>query len=169
MKYWSLLFKYFCPLYICWAREYLIITFSFFFFLFESIYAQCLLIIFKIQCDDNIIRSISSVQRINKNTDISEEFIEFWELRKDNYQQFTIKNILFNYFIIKNKDKTIKPKISKSSKQNEIKSSNLLRIGSLNFPKTMDLFQWGQVHFILEDSEAIYIKVNQELDTSSSL
>ena len=61
---------------------------------------KCLLIIFKIQCDDNIIRSISSVQRINKNTDISEEFIEFWELRKDNYQQFTIKNILFNYFII---------------------------------------------------------------------
>ena len=130
---------------------------------------QCLLIIFKIQSHDNIIRSISSVQRINKNTDISEEFIEFWELRIDNYQQFTIKNILFNYFIIKNKDKTIKPKISKSSKQNEIKSSNLLRIGSLNFPKTMDLFQWGQVHFILEDSEAIYIKVNPELDTSSSL
>lgn len=51
----------------------------------------------------------------------------------------------------------------------EIQSSNLLRIGSLNFPKTMDIFQWGRVHFILEDSEAIYIKVNQELDTSSSL
>ena len=50
-----------------------------------------------------------------------------------------------------------------------LKSSNLLRIGSLNFHKTMDLFQWGQVHFILEDSEAIYIKVNPELDTSSSL
>ena len=52
---------------------------------------QYLLIIFKIQCDDNLIRSISSVQRINKNTDISEEFIEFFEIRMDNYQQFSIK------------------------------------------------------------------------------
>ena len=51
----------------------------------------------------------------------------------------------------------------------EIQSSNLLRIGSLNFPKNMDIFQRGRVHLILEESEAIYIKVNQELDTSSSL
>ena len=34
----------------------------------------------------------------------------------------------------------------------------MLKFGSYNFPQTMDLYQWGEVDFILNDTEAIVYK-----------
>ena len=93
---------------------------------------QQLLIIFKIKTDDNLIRSISYLQKINKFTDLTELFKEYWNLRIDNYQQFLIQEIIFNYFLIIEKDGLVKSKLNKPTPKIDIRP-NLLRVGSTNF------------------------------------
>lgn len=117
---------------------------------------QYLLIIFKIKTDDNLIRSISVLQRINKFTELQEIFNEYWNLKIDNYIQFTITEIIFNYLIIDDNHKISKPKINKP--QIVYIKPNMLKSGSYNFPQTMDLYQWGTLDFILQDTEAIVYK-----------
>ena len=118
---------------------------------------QYLLIIFKIKCSDNLIRSISTVQRINKISNVEEVFTEYWSLRSDNYLQFKIEEIIFNYCIIKPNNQITEQKISKAHSKIEY-NTNLLRVGSLNFPQTMDINEWGDVQYILNDKEAIVLK-----------
>ena len=111
---------------------------------------QFILVIFKIRTDENIIRSISTLQRVN-NLSIRElkvVFIEHWDLKKENYLQFNIEEIILNYkFISDDMEKTTsiinRPTISKPRN-----FYNLLNIGSYNSPMTMDLFYWGQYYLM---------------------
>ena len=123
---------------------------------------QFILIISKIRTDENIIRSISTLQRVN-NLSIRElkvVFIEHWDLKKENYLQFNIEEIILNYkFISDDMEKTTsiinRPTISKPRN-----FYNLLNVGSYNSPMTMDLFYWGGVDFVLDGNEAIVYKRN---------
>ena len=60
---------------------------------------QFILIIFKIRTDENIIRSISTLQWVNKLSinDLKNVYIEYWALKADNYLQFNIEEIILNY------------------------------------------------------------------------
>lgn len=100
---------------------------------------QYLLIIFKIKTADKILRSISVAQRINKFTNLTELFKEYWNLKLDNYQQFLIQEIIFNYFLIDKENKIIEIKITRP--QPIVITPNFLRVGSYRFPQTMDLFK----------------------------
>ena len=53
---------------------------------------QFMLIIFRIKTDDNLIRNISPLQRINKldKDFLLDSFTEYWNLKSDNYIQFNI-------------------------------------------------------------------------------
>ena len=117
---------------------------------------QYLLVIFKIKTDDNLIRSISTLQRINKSSKLQEVFNEYWNLKVDNYNQMEVKEIIFNFFLRENKQQVPKPIIT-SPKNTNIRP-NLLQIGGFNFPQTMDLYEWGTVDFILNGKEAIVYK-----------
>ena len=65
---------------------------------------QYLLIIFKIQTEDKLHRTISTVQRINKldKYELLSVFNEYWILKSNNYVQFSITEIHFNYKFIDN-------------------------------------------------------------------
>lgn len=119
---------------------------------------QYLLIIFKIQTEDKLCRTISTMQRINKldKNELLSVFNEYWILKSNNYAQFSITEIHFNYKLIDNSLKITKSKINRS--ENLRYKPELLKCGSFNFPMTMDLFQWGDVQFILECKEAIVYK-----------
>lgn len=97
-----------------------------------------LLIIFKIRTEDNLLRSISVVQKVNKLQldNLIEVFIEYWQLKIDNYHQFDIKEIIFNYLIIDNEQKISKPKLNRPKPV--VIMQNLLQVGGYNFPATMD-------------------------------
>ena len=65
---------------------------------------QYLLIIFKIKTEDKLHRTISTVQRINKldKYELLSVFNEYWILKSNNYVQFSITEIHFNYKLIEN-------------------------------------------------------------------
>lgn len=88
---------------------------------------QYLLIIFKIKASDKILRSISVAQRINKLTDLTELFKEYWNLKLDNYQQFLIQEIIFNYFLIDKENKITEIKITRP--QPIVITPNFLPVG----------------------------------------
>ena len=128
---------------------------------FSSLSAdQYVYIIFKVKTDDNIIRSISTVQRVNKLTsyDLIKVFIEHWELKTDNYEHFNIEEIIFNYKLISRESENITAILNKPLPVRDINKRNfvnLLKVGTYNFPITMDIFEWGGVDFILNEKEAI--------------
>ena len=119
---------------------------------------QYLLIIFKIKTEDKLHRTISTVQRINKldKYELLSVFNEYWILKSNNYVQFSITEIHFNYKFIDNSFKITSSKINRP--ENLTYNPKLLKCGSFNFPQTMDLFQWGGVQFILDNKEAIAYK-----------
>ena len=119
---------------------------------------QYLLIIFKIKTEDKLHRTISTVQRINKldKYELLSVFNEYWILKSNNYVQFSITEIHFNYKLIDNSFKITSSKINRP--ENLTYNPKLLKCGSFNFPQTMDLFQWGDVQFILDNKEAIVYK-----------
>ncbi len=121
---------------------------------------QFILIIFKIRTDENIIRSISTLQRVNKLSinDLKNVFIEYWELKADNYLQFNIEEIILNYKIISDEKENTSTIINRPAISKPRNFYNLLNIGAYNFPMTMDLFEWGGVDFVLDDKEAIVYK-----------
>ena len=105
-----------------------------------------LLIQFKIKTDSNIYRSISYIQRVNFNDfdKLFQIFLEFMNMKIDNYQQLEIKEIIFSYLILEdNKD-------SKFNEANIIKKdipftkiTNPLN----NIPNNMDYESWGEVKY----------------------
>ena len=119
---------------------------------------QYLLIIFKIKTEDKLHRTISTVQRINKldKYELLSVFNEYWILKSNNYVQFSITEIHFNYKFIDNSFKVTSSKINRP--ENLTYNPKLLKCGSFNFPQTMDLFQWGDVQFIKDNKEAIVYK-----------
>ena len=119
---------------------------------------QYLLIIFKIKTEDKLHRTISTVQRINKldKYELLSVFNEYWILKSNNYVQFSITEIHFNYKFIDNSFKITSSKINRP--ENLTYNPKLLKSGSFNFPQTMDLFQWGDVQFIKDNKEAIVYK-----------
>ena len=76
---------------------------------------QFILIIFKVRTDENIIRSISTLQRVNKLSinQLKYVFIEHWDLKKDNYVQFNIEEIIINYKIVSDEQENISTIISR--------------------------------------------------------
>ena len=80
---------------------------------------QYLLIIFKIKTEDKLHRTISTVQRINKldKYELLSVFNEYWILKTNNYVQFNITEIHFNYKLI---DYSLKIRTSKINRPEKI-------------------------------------------------
>ena len=100
-------------------------------------------------------RSISSYSVIRV-----EDFIKLlpnWlisvDLRSDIYNQYGVDAYVIAYFIIPKakKSRISKPRLYKEGH----KVIPRIKFGGYNFPSTMDLYQWGEVQFILNDQEAI--------------
>ena len=109
---------------------------------------QYILIIFKIRTSDNLYRTISSLQRINKDDrdKMLSLFREYWNLKIDNYSQDKLTEIIFQYKIIDTASLITSSLINKPrTAQN---SKKALKFGSFKLPQTMDLYQWGDVQLL---------------------
>jgi len=127
-----------------------------------------LLILFKIKTKNNQIRSISYMQTINLEDidQLKQLFIEFWNLRSEDYYLAQISDIVFTYKIV-NLNLPIKIlKINELGKQynssfkNKLEKSeiNKMTFSGYNFPANMDITSWGNYHFISDNKAIIYKK-----------
>lgn len=125
---------------------------------------QYMLLVFKIKTTDKMYRSISTLQRINKFDieDLEEVYNEFWELKNSNYSQVQIAEILLEYKLI---DDSFNIKTSKINKPKKYRvKPNTLNCGGFNLPQTMDLFEWGEVNFMFNETTAIVYKFKSKAE-----
>ena len=117
---------------------------------------QYILIIFRIKTRSNLYRNISTFQTISKLDikDFTNTCLEYWQIKTDNYIQEEFTEFIFNYKII---EEGITSKKILRPESNTLKPIKFI-IGNYSIPQTMDLYQWGDVQFILNDSEAIVFK-----------
>ena len=117
---------------------------------------QYLFIVFRIKNEDNLYRNISTFQTISKLDikDFTNTCLEYWQIKTDNYIQEEFTEFIFNYKII---EEGITSKKIHRPESNTLKPIKFI-IGNYSIPQTMDLYQWGDVQFILNDSEAIVFK-----------
>lgn len=117
-----------------------------------------LLVIFRIKTIDNLHRNISTIQRVNKNdiNKLKDVILAYWKLKSENYNQEALLDLIINYKLIDNKFNIVKSKLNKPNKK--VHRSKLLKFGSFKLPQTMDLYEWGDVQFILNDTEAMVLK-----------
>lgn len=124
--------------------------------------SQVICLQFKFEDFDGIHRSVSYLQKINKSQKdlLYLIFIEFWDLKSENYTQFSVKNIIFTYKLSENKNSDLikinrKEKCIKLDKENPDKFDKLYGI---KLPLTMDIFKWGDVHLFDNNKQAIVYK-----------
>ena len=125
---------------------------------------QYMLLVFKIKTTDKMFRSISTLQRINKFDieDLAEVFSEFWELKNSNYSQINVAEVVLEYKLI---DLSFNIKTSKINKPKKyLVKPNTLNCGGFNLPQTMDLFEWGDVNFMFNETTAIVSKFNSKAE-----
>ena len=122
---------------------------------------------FKVQLNNGLYRSISYVQTVKKEdyNSLLDIFIEFWNLRSEDYHITTASSIIFTYKVY---DSEISQQIkSKSISRHKNIVSELKQqytFGGFNLPKTMDFTLWGE-HFISHDyKSAVVHKPNSRLE-----
>lgn len=124
---------------------------------------QYILIQFKIVDTTGEIKSISYVQLVNKTelNSLSKIFIEFWDIKSENYHLMQISDIIFMYKIlplsldIKESKLSVHKKRKFNVKNNKISS---FKFNGNNLPCTMDFSNWGNTHIYNDYSKAIVFK-----------
>ena len=100
--------------------------------------------------------------------DLIDIFIEFWNLRDEDYKSLSLSHILYSYKLIESSsDSNSVGKTSlTTSKLNRDKSINTIpsiKFKGLNLPSTMDFSQWGKIIFH-SDSFALVKKLNSKFN-----
>jgi hypothetical protein len=111
-----------------------------------------ILIQLKIRTKENQYKSISYLQRAKKSEfkDLLGSFVEFWELKSENYKNDTITHIIFTYKILPLDSAITKSKINKplvnilSEEPNKTKD---LKTYGYSIPITMDFTEWGDLMY----------------------
>nr|YP_025890.1 DNA-directed DNA polymerase [Moniliophthora perniciosa]AAQ74286.1 DNA-directed DNA polymerase [Moniliophthora perniciosa] len=128
-----------------------------------------ILILFKIKTINNQYRTISYMQCIDiKDFELLNKiFIEYWNLRSDDYYLAQFSHIIFTYKIIKLEKYSLLDQETKIVKVNDINKNELktnsLKYGRFNIPSTMDFNLWGVAHWI-DDSSIIVYKSSSDLE-----
>lgn len=125
-----------------------------------------ILIFFKVKTSNHQWRTISYMQSLNIKdlTTLEQIFIEYWNLKDEEYNLEQYSQIIYTYYIIDSF--SMKSKIVKANKYKNINNNyNLknIKIGKYNLPCTMDFYTWGNVHY-LEDRNVIVYKKNSDLE-----
>ena len=122
-----------------------------------------ILILFKIKSINYQYRTITPLQIVNIEdfNYLYDLFIEFWNLKTEEYHLAKISDIIFVYKILDSNNlesKIITPKsLLKHNKINkEEKNLDFTKFGGFNLPNTMDFTKWGDTHFIEENYAIVY-------------
>ena len=110
-----------------------------------------ILINFKVQINksesnSSIFRTLSYLQTLTKKdfNDLVDIFIEFWNLRSEDYLTEQISNIVFVYKIMPLDSEIKKTKLSRA-KVFKKDDKNKFKFHGFNLPNTMDYTKWGKV------------------------
>jgi hypothetical protein len=122
-----------------------------------------ILIIFKIKTSEGLFRSVSRMQRVNKAefSKLYDILIESWNIKNEVYHSWLMECIIFNYILLPSEEeetKTSKLLKSKKEQKSPKKVYESIKMSGYNFPNTMDITEWGGVHFLNDYSEAIVYK-----------
>lgn len=112
---------------------------------------------FKLLTVDNEYRSISYLQTVNKNdlNRLTNNFIEYWLLRTDEYHQMAIDSIIFDYKLYQKSVKYAETNINKHQKV-IIQQNKPIVFGGYKLPTNMDITTWsGNVKFFSDYTKAI--------------
>jgi len=91
-------------------------------------------------------------------------FIEFWNLRSEDYYLAGVSDIIFTYKLVDNnvflpygESKILKTNYSKPIKYiSSKKDSSNTKFGGFKLPHSMDITTWGKCHFIGENKAIVY-------------
>ena len=114
--------------------------------------SQYILILFKVVNNIEETKSVSYVQRVNNNDFISlyNIFIEFWDIKSEEYHQMDVIEVNFTYKILDNnsnkQEEIKKSKISEHIKLNDSNKSTSLNIKGFNLFPNMNYEEWGESH-----------------------
>jgi hypothetical protein len=124
---------------------------------------KMVILLFRIQFEDQTYRTIGNLQKINKNdfNILYKLLTSLLTILSDDYKNLAIINIIFSYKIIDTENKT-----SKIDNNNNNKSDKLptFKFYGYNLPLTMDITKWGTIlshdnnHYLIqrEKSNLIY-------------
>lgn len=122
-----------------------------------------ILIQFKIKDTLGEFKSISYIQRVNKNDFnlLLYSFIEYWNIKSEDYHLIEASGIRFTYKLL-----SLNLNIKESKLTKHVKISNDLNLNKessfkfkgYNLPCTMDITQWGDAQFYNDYSKAIVYK-----------
>ena len=91
---------------------------------------------------------------------IQDNIQSIFELKEDYYNELSIDNLIYSYTVF---DVGV---ITKHDSLKEILPrkpfTRRIRIGKFSIPKTSNLKEWGQVHYIRNDKEALIFKYNSK-------
>jgi hypothetical protein len=106
---------------------------------------------FKIEFNNNQYRSVSFLQtvKLTEKEDLIENFIEFWDIRDQDYISLNPSIIIYTYKLIsENNGIIVTSRLNRSKSiilEKESKDSFIFK--GYNLPSTMDFTTWGQVLF----------------------
>lgn len=126
-----------------------------------------LMINFKIKTVNNQYRTISYIQCIDiiDFDQLEQIFIEYWNLRSEDYYLAQYSDIIFTYKLLdvnENNQSQMKVKLIKADERTKNKKK-VLKFGGFHIPNTMDFYFWGQVHW-LDDNNVIVYKTSSMLE-----
>jgi hypothetical protein len=124
-----------------------------------------ILILFKVKTLNHQWRTISYMQSldITELTTLEDLFIEYWNLKEEDYNLEEYSHIIYTYNIIDSFQ--INSKIIKANKINNKSTSKLnnIKFGSYKLPSNMDFHLWGYPHY-LDATNVIVYKKNSNLE-----
>lgn len=136
-------------------------------YLFNKVPANHFILIqFKVQLNNGLYRSISYVQTVTINDFnlLLDTFIEFWNLRSEDYHITNANSIIFTYKVYDNEiSKEIKTKNISRHKNIVADLQNQYSFGGFNLPKTMDFTLWGEYEISSDFNSAIVYKPHSRL------
>lgn len=109
-----------------------------------------ILIQFKIITKEKQYKAISYLQRAKKSefSELLDSFLEFLNLKSENYKNDTITHIIFTYKVLSLDTAITNSKINRPQQNKRLEESNLikdLKTYGYNIPITMDYTKWGDL------------------------
>nr|YP_009739474.1 DNA polymerase 2 [Tricholoma saponaceum]QIC20318.1 DNA polymerase 2 [Tricholoma saponaceum] len=113
---------------------------------------------FKVKFNDDHYRSISYLQTADKNdyNDRLSIFIEFWDLKSEEYKLKPVVSITYNYKILSKTSEITQSKIISHKNITGDKKDSFSFSGYTKLPSTMDWSEWGKYKYISDNYVLVF-------------
>nr|YP_009486078.1 hypothetical protein [Cantharellus lutescens]AWA82203.1 hypothetical protein [Cantharellus lutescens] len=133
-------------------------TNSFYSNISTQLYGQIISLQVKVKVTNGAIRTITRLINftLSDYSKVNSVILEYWELKRDYYEVLEFDKLIFTYKIHKLDSIIKEPRIVQPTSVVSTKLKS--KFGGYSLPKTMDIFQWGDILFISSDSKRALIR-----------